>query len=120
VNRVTKPSTGLYPIYLKATVGTIECDCLLDSGSGASLIPASLVDSAAITRTSQKLRAANRTEVPILEQVAVKMKIGSLETSLTGLVSDSITEVMLGADWMMDNAVILDFHQSSISVGGHC
>ena len=120
VNRVTKPSDGLYPIYLKATVGTTECDCLLDSGSGASLIPASMVDPVVIARTSQELRAANGTEVSILGRVVVKMKVGDLETSLIGLVSDSITEVMLGADWLVDNLAVWDFNQSCISVGGSC
>ena len=79
-----------------------------------------MIDPAVITRTSQELRAANGTEVPILGQAAVKIKIGDLETSLTGLVSDSITEVMLGADWLVDNLAVWDFNQSCISVGGSC
>jgi len=91
---------------------------LLDTGSEASLLPASIVDPASIIRTTQTLKAANGTIIPVLGKVTMKMKIGEIETRVSGLVSEHIIEVMLGIDWLTTNGVVWDFDGSRISVGG--
>ena len=103
---------SVYSTYLRAVVGTTECDCLLDTGSEASLLPAAMVDPSVIVRTSQTLKAANGTIIPILGEASVKMKIGLFETTISGLVSEHISEVMLGIDWLTSNGVIWEFERS--------
>ena len=98
VNGATKRTAGAHATYLRAIVGTKHCECLLDTGSEASLLPASIVDPASIIRTTQTLKAANGTIIPVLGKVTMKMKIGEIETRVSGLVSEHIIEVMLGID----------------------
>ena len=42
----------------------------------------------------------------------------SFSTTVTGLVSDHVTEVMLGVDWLAQNNVIWDFRRAQIRPGG--
>ena len=52
--------------YLKARVDGREQDCLLDTGSEVSLLPASLVPRSEIRPTDYTLRAANGTRIEVL------------------------------------------------------
>ena len=89
VNGATKRKRqpGGHSTYLKATIGVKDYDCLLDTGSEVSLLPAVLVDKSYITRTSQTLKAANGTTIPILGEVAMPIRVGQFETTVNGLVS---------------------------------
>ena len=62
-----------------------------------------------IVRTSQTLKAANGTVIPVLGEASVKLKIGLFETSIHGLVSEHIIEVMLGIDWLTSNRIVWEF-----------
>ena len=104
--------------YLKATIGAKDYDCLLDTGSEVSLLPAVLVDKSYITRTSQTLKAANGTTIPILGDVAMPIRVGQFETTVNGLVSEHVSEVMLGIDWLTTNGAVWDFDKSQICIGG--
>ena len=52
--------------YLKAGVNGRDQECLLDSGSEVSVIPASLVRKSDIRQTDQSLKAVNGTGIKIL------------------------------------------------------
>ena len=54
-------------VYLRAYIDGVEQECLLDTGSEVSLLPASLVRPDLLQMTAQTLRAANRTEIRILQ-----------------------------------------------------
>jgi predicted aspartyl protease len=103
--------------YLYANVGGCWLDCLLDSGSDITLVPSNLVDPADINRTSQTLRAANGTEIPVKGQIKLPLRVGNYETLVHGLVSDHVKEVMLGIDWLTDNCVIWNFKQGIVTIG---
>jgi len=45
--------------YLRAKIGKHACDCLLDTGSEVTLIPASIVKGEDIRDTTQTVSAAN-------------------------------------------------------------
>jgi len=77
-----------------------------------------MVEPANITRSSQTLKAANGTIIPILGEVTMPMKIGRFETSVNGLVSEHVAEVMLGIDWLTTNSVVWEFDKARIALGG--
>jgi len=79
--------------------------CLLDSESEISLLPPSMVDRADISQTSQSLRAANGNTISVLGKVTLPVQIVTHETVVCGLVSDHVSEVILGLDWLADNGV---------------
>ena len=94
---------GCHSAYLRGIIEGRELDCLLDTGSEISLLPASLVPMSRTTSTSQTLTAANGTPIPTLGEATVSFSIGAYATSITGLVSDHIVEVMLGIEWLAEN-----------------
>jgi hypothetical protein len=106
--------------YLRVLIAGQERDCLLDTGSETSLLPASMVDPGFITRTSHTLRAANGTTIPVLGEATVPLHVGHSSTTVTALVSDHIAEVMLGVDWLEENRIVWDFNSAAIWMNGEC
>jgi hypothetical protein len=104
--------------YLRVYIAGQDRDCLLDTGSETSLLPASMVDPGVITRTSHTLRAANGTTIPVLREATVPLHVGHSSTMVTGLVSDHIAEVMLGVDSLEENRVVWDFNKAEIWMSG--
>ena len=47
------------------------------------------------------------------------MSIGSFDTSVTGLVSDHVSEIMLGINLLVANEAVWDFKSSIIWLNGH-
>ena len=97
---------GGHSTYLKASVGRCMVDCLLDTGSETTVIPASVVDAELIRSTSHVLTAANGTSIPLLGEVTLKIQIGRFTSSIFGLVTEHVDEVMIGIDWMTINRVV--------------
>ena len=104
--------------YLHGVLGNKICDCLLDTGSEVCLLPKSLVDPSSIRRTNRSLKAANGTPITTLGETTLTLTIGNFVTQVTGLVSDHVSEVMLGIDWLVANDAIWDFSRSTIWLGG--
>ena len=104
--------------YLRAKVGNTVCNCLLDTGSETTLIPASIVDKAYIQKTTHVLKAANGTAIPVLGEIIMSISLGKFESKLHGLVSEHIAEVMLGIDWLTENDVLWEFGRSRIKIAG--
>lgn len=68
--------------------------------------------------TDVELRAANGTLINVLGCTTVPVTAGTFDSFINGIVTDHVTEVMLGADWLCDNNVQWDFVSSSIKLGG--
>ena len=105
--------------YLRARVNGEEQDCLLDSGSEVSILPATLVSSNQLSPTTYILKAANNTGIPVLGQATVSFDTSSYMTTITGLVSEHVSEVMLGVDWLTRNKVKWNFDEAGVELGGH-
>ena len=104
--------------YFRANVGERSCDCLLDTGSEVSLLPADLVRRSNIKSTTKTLKAANGTAIPVLGEATVRIQRGNFQSTVTGLVSEHIVEVMLGIEWLTENRVIWDFVNARILIEG--
>jgi len=104
--------------YLRAVLNNKVCDCLLDTGSDVCLLPESLVDLSCIQKTNRTLKAANGTPISTLGETTMILRVGDIDTKITGLVSNHVIEPMIGIDWLTANAVVWDFMQSSIRIGG--
>ena len=109
-------SNAVGATYLRARVGGRMCDCLLDTGSDVTLIPASFAKGAEIKQSKEVLTAANGTKIEVLGEAKLSLKVGKYSTVLTGLVSEHVADVMLGIDWLENNNVMWDFSQSRIKV----
>jgi len=75
-------------------VGGQACDCLLDTGSDVTLIPASVAKGITVMETNHTLTAANGTDIKLLGEVSLPNIFSKYEGIVTGLVSEHIAEVM--------------------------
>ena len=109
---------GGHSTYLRARIGKNQYDCLLDTGSEATILPASMVEVSEIGSTSHALTAANGTEIPLLGEVTLPMQVGRYRTNITGLVSEHVAEVMIGIEWMTANKLKWEFGEKQVLIAG--
>jgi predicted aspartyl protease len=105
-------------VYLSASIAGRTCNCLLDTGSEVSLLPASLVESSLTQPTRLRLSAANGSQINVQGEATLNMKVGEFNTTVTGLVSDHIVDIILGIDWLTETGAVWDFRRSRIELGG--
>jgi len=67
---------GKEKVYIRVRFNGTPRRCLLDTGSDGTLIPASMVKGCRVLPTSQKISAANGTDIPLLGYTTVPAKIG--------------------------------------------
>ena len=103
-------------MYLWATVGDQICECLLDTGSDVTIIPANLVSCGELQETKHRLTAANGTEIAVLGEVSLPIRIGKYSGMLTGLVSEHVVDVMFGIDWLVKSKAVWDFANSRVRI----
>ena len=94
-------------------------ECLLDSGSEVSVIPASLVRKSDIQQTDQSLRAVNGTGIKILGEAELPVNTSKYQTTVKGLVTEHVSEVLLGIDWLTENNADWNFRDGSVSLNGY-
>ena len=97
--------------YLRARVDGREQDCLLDTGSQISVLPSSIVPKEYIRPADYTLKAVNGTKIEVLGQATLPLITPWCMTTVTGLVTDHVAEVLLGADWSKASCLL------SFSVG---
>ena len=105
--------------YLKARVNGRDQECLLDSGSEVSVIPASLVRKSDIQQTDQSLKAVNGTGIKILGEAELPVNTSKYQTTVKGLVTEHVSEVLLGIDWLTENNADWNFRDGSVSLNGY-
>ena len=99
-------------------IGRKKCLALLDTGSEITLVPRSLTDGRHLETSSQRLRAANGTEIVVCGEATLSVYIGRMVLPLKCLVVENVTEVLLGMDWMLENVEKMEFKQQRAKIGG--
>ena len=97
VNAV-KPNA--HRLYLEIVVDGEPTDCLLDTGSEVTLIPARLLTELPKIPVSSVIRAANGIDIEVLGEVELPVWIGNREVLVRGITSDHVAEMLLGIDWL--------------------
>ena len=90
---------------------------LLDTGCEITVIPVKLVRRRQLHYT-RTLIAANGTQIPIAGSTTIKAFVGRSPVIISGLVSEHVTEVMLGFDWLKENEVQWDFVRGEVTIQG--
>ena len=117
VNRRVTPARSA---YIPTRIGGRSCWCLLDSGSEVSIIPAKFLTTGEVRPNTQKLNAANGTDIEVLGEAMVDIELEpGLVVPTHLLVSNYVDEVMLGLDWLIEQDVEWKFGQRTVVIQGH-
>ena len=75
-------------------------DCLLDTGSEVTLIPSRIVTELPKIAIRSLILAANGTDIEVLGEVELPVRIGNRDVLVRGITSDHVAEMLLGIDWL--------------------
>ena len=106
-------------VYIKLRINDATHKCLLDSGSDVTLFPSHTVRGLNITPCERVLTAANGTVIRVDGEVTVEAAAGSHKFQIEGVVSDHVSEIMLGNDVLHEHEVIWNFRDKKIEFDGH-
>jgi predicted aspartyl protease len=113
-----KRTPGLVPTYLKLNILEEQTDCLVDTGSDLTIFPASVVRGVEVKPTSQKLVAAKGTSISILGTAIVMATGNNHEFRLEGFVSNHISDVVLGSDFLKNHHAEVNFAKDEGKLNG--
>ena len=105
-------------VYIQMKIGDENICCLLDSGCQISILPHSLVRGEVMYASSKRMKAANDIEIPVLGEIEINLELGPLILPTRFLVSDHVTEVMLGFDFLKSNKIQWNFDSDELSIQG--
>jgi len=91
--------------------------CLLDSDCERSVIARSLVPDTSLAHSRYNLSAANKMDLPILEDTNLHFTVDGQEFDADISVLPAIDEFLLGSDWLIKNEAKWDFAAGTISLG---
>ena len=118
-NGISSPTRIRREAYLEVQLGTQRVLALLDSGCEQSVIGRTLIKKVPLEPTNEKLSTADGTDVPLLGETTIYFSVSGLETSCRVVVTNVLTELILGIDWLQRNQCVWDFGSNSFVMKGH-
>jgi len=112
-NRAASQNLGKEKVYVKLRFYGAIVNCLVDTGSNVTLIPASMTKGCRILPTRQNVSAANATDIPLLGYTSLPAKLGIQRIVIVGLVTEHVSQFYLGIDWLTDQNAQWDFRKRS-------
>ena len=91
---------------------------LLDTGSDITLIPARYMGNVELHSTDHALTAANGTKIAVLGEASLPFSLGKYEGVINGLVTEHVTDIILGMDWLVQHCDVWEFRHSRVRIGG--
>ena len=105
-------------VYLEVEFAMGKRLALLDTGSEITLFPIGLEGHGLVRKTSQKVMAANGTEIGIIGMTSIAAKVNGIEVEIEGYVTQNVDEVIIGVDILKKWKCIWDFETNSVRILG--
>ena len=106
-------------VYIELMLNGIEEITLLDTGCEVSLVNSKFTDKLEIENSGVRLMAANHTHIDVQGDVVLPFKLGELELPTPALVSDCVSEIMLGVDFLAGRECLWNFRDMTLTINGH-
>ena len=116
---LTSPSKIRREAYLDVKLGGRKLFALLDSGCEQSVIGRNLIRKVPLEPTDEKLSTADGTDLPLLGETVVHFTVDGFSTSCRVVVTEAITDLILGIEWLQRNQCVWDFGSNSFTIKGH-
>ena len=107
---------GEHRVYLKMRIGGTERQFLLDSGCDTTIVPLEFVRNVPLRPTRKTVSAANGTTIELAGEVSIRLQLGDLSIPTTALVSEYVSEGMIGYDWLQENDCYWGFRVGQIMI----
>lgn len=104
--------------YIRLNVNGVLRKVLLDTGSDVTLLPSSAVHGVRMEECRTKLLAANGTPIRVNGRISVEAFVGNHRFVINGLVTDHVSEIMLGFDHLKEHGAIWNFRKDQIELDG--
>ena len=118
MNSAHSRDQGEAAVYLRLWFRGTPWDGLLDTGCEHSVIPKKMIGRARINDSNEKLYAANGTVIGTLGTVDIVLHLNGMPLNVHALVTEHISEPMLGVDWLKANGCSWDFVNDTIAIQG--
>ena len=107
-------------VYLRVTVHGKVIYALLDTGCKHSLVGTRCLQPDVAVKASRiRLTAANRSSIPLRGETKVTLQADQFTSETTFLVSDNVTEMILGIDWLVQEDCEWSFRKKCLIARGH-
>ena len=116
---LTSPSKIRRKAYLDVKLGGRKLFARLEFGCEQSVIGRNLIRKVPLEPTDEKLSTADGTELPLLGETVVHFTVDGFSTSCRVVVTEAITDLILGIEWLQRNQCIWDFGSNSFTIKGH-
>ena len=113
------PSKIRREAYLKVKSGDRRILALLDSGCEQSVIGRNLIRHVPLEPTRPKLSTADGIEIPLLGEITIEFLVFGFHTECRVVISDVVTELILGIDWLQKNQCVWNFGSNLFAINGH-
>src|SRR5271165_7173130 len=105
-------------VYIRVKINGKVVFALLDTGCEHSLAGSKCLQDIELSPSKDVLHAANGTEIPVLGLATVVLESDSFKSTTTFLVSDLVSEVILGNDWLEQEDCMWVFRKKCLTVNG--
>ena len=111
-------SNKSHRVYITMRVGKVDREFLLDSGCGTTIIPTHYAKGRRLRKSNKEVRAANDAEIPIKGEVTIDLQLGNFIIPTEAIVSDFVTEAMIGYNWLAQNDCFWGFRTGEVMIHG--
>jgi len=101
------------PVYIKVHIGCREVVCQIDTGSEECVLSRRLVDEAKLEPAGCRLFKANGTTINVVGEIILNVHVGDLIIPTRFVLSDNVTEPMIGVNRLRRNIIVWDFSKLS-------
>ena len=119
IQGLSSPTKIRREAYLEVQLGSRRVLASLDSGCEQSVVGRNLIKRLPLVPTEEKLSTADGTDIPLLGETTIEFWVSGLPTSCRVVVTDAITELILGIEWLQQNQCVWDFGSNSFVIKGH-
>jgi len=111
-----KNDADAHHVYLAMKLDGVNREFLLDSGYDMTLLPSHFVRTHKMRKSDKKVHAANGAEIIIMGEVTVELQLSDMCIRTEALVSEFVTEAMLGYDWLVSNDCYWGFRTGQVMI----
>ena len=110
----SRPRSQLTTVHWKGK----QYNALLDTGCERSVVgKRPLPSGTELSPPTNHLYAANRTKIPLIGCTTINFSVRGKEYTADLAVTDTVDELILGIDWLMNNSLQWDFGRGTIRLG---